>query len=546
MGMTTLACPSCGYTTKQAARLAKHLKEAHSLDPEVAYVQHVLGGAPKTCACGCGGKLKWKDWRHGYTSDFVRGHNARIDSCFGDPQFQAAQTEARTEAYRSGRLSVWNSGLTKEDPRILSSSIKAAETIKRKYASGELVSWQAGLTADDDERLARMASTKRKMHEKGDIQPWNLGLTKETSDALAAAGRKISAAFKRREIGKRLSREEVRERVTGAGYSILGDDGYKSRKGTAILVRHNHCGHVQERTLYSLEETDFCPGCSPKESRGQLEIAEFIRGLGVRVEVSDRNVLAPKELDVWVPDHDLAVEFNGLFWHTEQFLDKGYHSEKTRLCREKGISLLHVWEDEWRDKRPIVESMIKHRLGLAAESVGARKCELVEIDARSRKAFFERSHIDGDVAAKRAWGLFHEGELVAALSVRRPFHRKWSNRLEVARFAVALGWSVPGALSRLSKAALRFCEQSGAVGLLSYLDERLSTGAGWKPSGWRLDSISGPTFWWTDNKRRINRFRVRANTAKGMTQKQAAATAGVKKIWGCNQQAWVLNAQAYL
>ena len=541
MSMTTLACSICGYTTKQAARLANHLKEAHSLDPEAAYVQHVLGGIPKTCACGCGGALKWKDWRHGYTSDFVRGHNARVDSHFNDPQFQATQAAARTEAYRSGELSVWNSGLTKEDPRVLSSSIKAAETARRKYATGELVSWQTGLTADDDERLARMAATKRERHERGETQPWNLGLTKETSATLAETGRKISEAFKRREIGKRLSREEVQGRVTNAGYSILDDDGYKSRKSTAILVRHERCGHTQERTLYSLEETDFCPGCSPKESRGQLEIAEFIRGLGVRVELSDRKVLAPKELDVWTPDHDLAVEFNGLFWHTEQFLSKGYHSEKTRLCREKGIRLLHVWEDEWRDKRPIVESMIKHRLSRAENSVGARKCELVEIDAKSRKTFFERSHVDGDVAAKRAWGLFHEGEMVAALSVRRPFHRKWSDRLEVARFAVALDWSVPGALGRLSKAALRFCEQSDAVGLLSYLDERMSTVAGWKPSGWRLDSISGPTFWWTDSKRRINRFRVRANAARGITQKQAASEAGVKKIWGCNQQVWHLD-----
>jgi hypothetical protein len=431
--------------------------------------------------------------------------------------------------------------LTKKDPRILSSSIKAAVTVKEKYASGKLASWQSGLTADNDERLARMVATKKERYEKGEIQPWNLGLTKETSDTLATAALKISAAYQRREIGKRLSQKEVQSRVSSSGYSILDDDGYKSRKGTAILVRHNRCGHVQERTLYSLEESDFCPSCSPKESRGQLEIAEFIKGLKVRVEVSDRSVLAPKELDIWVPDHNLAVEFNGLFWHTEQFLDKKYHSEKTRLCREKGIHLLHVWEDEWRDKRPIVESMIKYRLGHTAQSAGARKCKLVEIDAKTRKSFFEQFHIDGDVAAKKAWGLSYKDELVAVMSIRRPFHKKWSNRFEVARFAVALGWSVPGALSRLSTTALRFCERSSQVGLLSYLDERMSSVRGWKPSGWKLDSVSGPTFWWTDNKQRINRFKVRANTANGLTQKQAAERANVKKIWGCNQQVWIMD-----
>ena len=546
MGMTLseIKCPICGYTTKQPARLATHIRKVHKASPEAVYVTHVLNGQAKLCKCGCGQKLPWKDWRHGYINEYLRGHNARVESLFNDEEFQAQQTALRSERYASGETQVWNAGKSKEDDeRILASSIKAGMTIRQMYAKGDLSPWQIGLTADEDPRVAKMAATKRRLYEEGTLSPWNKGLSKDDDSRLEQAAKSISASYEKRAAGKRLTVTEVESRIESSGYALVaGSEEYKSRKSTALTVKHESCGHVHERTLYSLEETDFCPGCSPKESRGQLEIAEFIRELGARVEVSDRNVLAPKELDVWVPDHDLAVEFNGLFWHTEQFLDKGYHSEKTRLCREKGISLLHVWEDEWRDKRPIVESMIKHRLGRAAESVGARKCELVEIDAKSRKAFFERSHIDGDVSAKKAWGLFHEGELVAVLSVRRPFHRKWSGRLEVARFAVALGWSVPGALSRLSKAALRFCEQSGAVGLLSYLDERLSTGAGWKPSGWRLDSISGPTFWWTDNKRRINRFRVRANTAKGMTQKQAAATAGVKKIWGCNQQAWVLGA----
>lgn len=167
--------------------------------------------------------------------------------------------------------------------------------------------------------------------------------------------------------------------------------------------------------------------------------------------------------------------------------------------------------------------------------MGARECRLVEVDRQIREPFFQANHIDGDVKSTAAWGLFLGNELLASLSVRRPLHRRWSRRLEVARFSVLTGCSVPGALSRLSRAALQESRSRGLEGLVSYVDTRYGDGSGYLASGYTLHSRTGPTFWWTDFNSRLNRFQFRADPRRGLSEEQIASEAGVTKLWGCDQ-----------
>lgn len=536
MAYSSLKCPitGCVYESRQEKRFLEHLSQSHDLDPEACYVEHALGGVYSTCGCGCGERTPWIGWKLGH-GKYLRGHNARVYTAFSDPGVTRKCVDSRVAGYREGRHRPWNTGLKSEtDERLSRLHEKASMTLKKRYAAGELVSWQTGLTAETDESLRRMSATKSAQYASGVSRPWNEGLTKETSPSLAQAAYKISEAYEGREAGKRLTSVEVQSRIETAEFNLLDGD-YRTRKGTRLRVQCRKCHSIQERTLYSIEETRKCFVCCPKETAGHLEILEFVRRLAPDAISNARDIILPLELDIAIPSARLAIEYNGLYWHSESHRGKTYHSDKTRMASEAGYRLIHVFEDEWRDRRPIIESMLQYRMMHTTQVIGARECEIAKVEHQHRKEFFDRCHIDGDVRSMSAWGLFHKGVLVACLSTRRPFHKKWYDWLEVARFAVLPSYSIPGALSRLASHTLSYAQNEKKAGLMSYVDTRYGDGAGYISAGFKQHSRSGPAFWWTDFNSRFNRFTYRADPARGLTEEQVASEAGVCKIWGCDQ-----------
>src|SRR5690606_38566529 len=119
--------------------------------------------------------------------------------------------------------------------------------------------------------------------------------------------------------------------------------------------------------------------------------------------------------------------------------DPNYQQAKLDSCREKGISLLSVYEDEWRDKRAIVESMIVHRLGLS-KKLNARSLRLASVALDDAATFMESNHLEGAARSLAAFGLFDCDVLIACMTLRRPFHKKHSSFIEVARSACAAGF----------------------------------------------------------------------------------------------------------
>lgn len=75
---------------------------------------------------------------------------------------------------------------------------------------------------------------------------------------------------------------------------------------------------------------------------------------------NDKKVLNGKELDIYIPSKNLAIEYNGLYWHSDKatlekndipnketrMYAKYRHIEKTKLCKEKNIRLIHIFEDD--------------------------------------------------------------------------------------------------------------------------------------------------------------------------------------------------------
>lgn len=337
---------------------------------------------------------------------------------------------------------------------------------------------------------------------------------------------------------------EVMKRISGSRNLELvsGLDGYLSRQNQYLILRCLLCGREWEKTLQAVERGSACRECYPTTSSlSELELGDVIESWGFKVRRNVRDVIAPKELDIYVPEKRLAIEYNGLYWHSRKDGGKDQHVEKTDMCEKLGIQLVHIFSDEWRDKRDVCESMIKHRLGITKRKIFARNCVVRDVSLRDSKGFLEKTHLAGFVRSFFSRGLYHEDELVALLSVREPMQRSaYPGLLEVARFSTALDTSVVGALGKLIKHIVKNdLPPLGKSGLMTYVDRKIGKGSGYSRAGMKFFGKTLPGYWYTDGVSRFDRFRFRSRD--GISEKEIAIREGVERVYGCGNNIYTIH-----
>lgn len=545
MGYERIKCHLCESDFGQESRFTDHLVEIHDIDVDkhiATYLERTGTTQPK-CACSssCETNIPWNGWKKGFTSKYARGHNARVDSVYFDKDRQSEFAKKR-------KPTSWNKGLRKEtDERVANAAKKVSQTILDGYQTGRIVDWRVA----DPEKAAiaakKLSNAKKEMFSKGELTSWNQGLSKETDERIRLSAEKISQSYNdNSQAGRRIKREELEKRIGAFSdkFTLVSSlDDYEKRRVSRLVFTCNKCGQEQHKSLAMLEESPVCFLCNPKSSKAELEIFEYVQSFGFETLSGDREQISPKELDVFVPKRRFAIEFNGLYWHSEAMHpDPIKHQQrKVEACRDRRIDLMSVFEDDWRDKQDIVKAMISHRMG-ESRRFQARKLRLGIVDKKASMLFFDENHLDGNVRSEVTFGLFAGEVLVSAMSLRKPFHRVHKEYREVARSCCLRGVSVAGWLGRLSKACLSYSTENGSKGIITYVDSRVGDGWGYKTSGWRLMKLdTGPRFWWTDFVNRFDRFSVRADRTNNVTQKQVADEAGVVRIFGSSNSMWIME-----
>ena len=90
-----------------------------------------------------------------------------------------------------------------------------------------------------------------------------------------------------------------------------------------------------------------------RKSIAEADIITFIKTFyDKEISHTNRHIIAPQELDIYLPDIKLAIEYNGTYWHSiKQGTDKNYHLDKSIRCRNMGIRLIHIYEFEDIEKQ---------------------------------------------------------------------------------------------------------------------------------------------------------------------------------------------------
>lgn len=214
------------------------------------------------------------------------------------------------------------------------------------------------------------------------------------------------------------------------------------------------------------------------------------------------------ELDIYIPDKQLAIEFDGIFWHNEINKPVDYHLNKTEECKKKGIRLIHIFEDEWIEKPNIWKSMLNNLLGSNENRIFARKCEIKEVSMEDSKTFLEENHLQGYCHSQIRYGLYYNNKLVSLMTFgkTRHFIGNSSHQFELLRFCNKLNTSVIGAASRLFKYFIKTVKPNNIV---SYADKRWSNGNLYEKLRFHKYNESKPNYYYVIGNRRKNRFNFR-------------------------------------
>lgn len=270
-------------------------------------------------------------------------------------------------------------------------------------------------------------------------------------------------------------------------------------------------------------------GTSAIEKKLQEAIAAIS---GTLVLTNDKTLIGPKELDVYIPAMNLAVEVNGLYWHSEISGGKGktYHGDKMRACSEKGVELIQFWDTELTENFELCMSMIKSRMGMNRK-IHARSCVVGNVGRDDAKAFVDKNHISGYRNCAANAGLYHDGELVAVMSTGRSRYRP--GYTEIFRFCTAMGYTVVGGFGKLLKTI------TGPV--VSYSDNRYSTGKVYAATGFTMSADTGATPWYTRDYGTLRHRSVLWGMGDAShTQWDAAVENGWDRVWDAGQKTWIL------
>ncbi|MGH7744832.1 MAG: hypothetical protein ACREQ5_08470 [Candidatus Dormibacteria bacterium] len=233
-----------------------------------------------------------------------------------------------------------------------------------------------------------------------------------------------------------------------------------------------------------------------KNTQPERKLTKVLDAANIVHQVNDRIQLDGRELDVYIPSHQIGIEVNGLYWHNENIPNKITHLAKLDLCKSKSIDLLQFWDSEINDQLPIVMSIIMNRLNMSQERIHARKCQIKEVPTLDARSFLEHNHIQGSVNSKVRLGLYHNDVLVALMTFGKSRLTK-SSDWELVRYCSLLNHTIVGGSSKLFH---HFIKTFQPKSIVSYSDRRLFGGAMYTNLDFTLSHISKPNYWYFNSK----------------------------------------------
>ncbi len=282
------------------------------------------------------------------------------------------------------------------------------------------------------------------------------------------------------------------------------------------------------------------PKCTNIISSYELEIQNFLNNNNIEFMASNRSIIKPYELDIIIPQYNLAIEFNNQYWHSEQMLKKNnksnsYHKMKTDMCKHAGYQLLTIFESEWVNNKDIIKSIILNKCKQIKTKYHGRKCIVKLVNKNAAKMFFESNHIQGYSNGQNI-GLYYNNILVSCITFS-----KYKNSYNLIRFVNKKYTIVHGAFGKLLK---YFINTTSFDTIFTFADRRYFEGNVYSLNGFKFVHDVLPSYYYfkTGNellhKRNYQHKRLSVklnNYDSNLTEYQNMLNHNYNRIWDCGK-----------
>ena len=299
----------------------------------------------------------------------------------------------------------------------------------------------------------------------------------------------------------------------------------------------DHIFYISSDNFFHREGLPLCTVCYPisdSKSIKEKELYDYIKSVyDDEIITSYRDVL---EIDIYLPGLRIGFEFNGLYWHSEIFKHKNYHKEKTNFFKEKGIRIIHIWEDDWIYKKDIIKSQICNWINKTKNKIFARKCEIREVDDNKLiRKFLDNNHIQGFVGSEIKIGLYYNDELITLMIFDRfEGRKKMNDGYNLSRFCNKLNTIVIGGASKLLK---YFIYKYDPNRIVSYADKSWSNGEMYIKLGFnKINESEADYKYIINNKRKHKQSFIKKNIGIiDTTESKYMKQNEFYKIWDCGK-----------
>ena len=301
-------------------------------------------------------------------------------------------------------------------------------------------------------------------------------------------------------------------------------------------------------------------GCLNPSSNGSTtehEIRDYVQELLPNVEISKGRFLDNKEIDIYIPNKHIGIEYNGSAFHSSvggAFANKPvkYHQDKFLLAKEKGIHLISIYDFAWKHNKEKIKMYLKDLL-IPAKKIFARKCVLKVVPKNEAMKFTNKYHLQGSARLQEInLGLYYQDEIISLMSFGKPRYKGLEDAVyELQRYCIKAGFSVIGGAEKLMK---HFIQSYQPLRIISYSDNNYFLGDIYPRLGFKFVKYTDPDYCWVDGTTLnfLSRYKCQVqvlkqkypdlyNEAVGGKENYIMTKLGYFKIYGSGNTLWEVN-----
>lgn len=456
-----MKCEICG---KEFQNLGMHTKYSHNLSGKEYYDKYLRKEGEGYCEV-CGKLTEFTGITTGY-------RNCCSIQCVGKSKLRLEKTKT-TNLEKYGVENTFSIPKVKEKAQKNShtkdASIKQWETRRKKYKIDPL-------HTEETKQKAKLGINKTKQQS---VEKFLQSLLKFEQENNCTGINKLIKQY-------------------GQGWLKIKDQLHIINKGQYSFVKNEDIKKIEEY----FNTNHWC------NSNVENEIFNYIQSIyNNTVFHRTRKILQHGELDIYIPDKKIAIEVDGIYWHSYNFnsINKSRQLDKTKECEQLNIRLIHITDYEWNNHQEICKSIICSALGIYKQKIYARDCIINMVNSKEAKDFLIKNHIQGNINASYKLGLFYNNELVQIMCIGKSRFKQ--NEYELLRMCTKLNTQIIGGFSKLLK-------YQPYNELISYIDRSKFNGKSYYANNFIFLNYTKPSYTYYKNNIKLNRVSAQKHKLK--------------------------------